>query len=98
MLSCLFTGAFVCVSVCLAGCCFSHKLVSACLAATSEVRSVCVCVCGMESQSVNQILNPELKGGDALPYLLIIEFALKESGNSDANVAYSSHCSAYLVR
>lgn len=44
-LSRLFTGVFVCVSVSLAGCGFSHKLVSACLAATSEARSVSVCVC-----------------------------------------------------
>lgn len=50
-----------CVSVCLAASGFSHKLVAACLAATSEVGSVyavkCVhvcCVWGMKSQSVNQ--------------------------------------------
>lgn len=52
----LFIGVFVCVSVCLAASGFSHKLVSACLAATSEAGSVCAvkcvhvcCVCGVWS-------------------------------------------------
>lgn len=65
------------LSVFQAECGFSHKLVSACLAATSEVRSVCIGVCemctrvcvwhGVSKRQSNLI--HRLKEGDALPCL-----------------------------
>ena len=71
----LFTGLFVCAFLCAS---FSHKLVSACLAATSKVGSVyvvkpalcvcapvcvCVCVCVWYEVSRRQsYLNPKIKG------------------------------------
>lgn len=74
--------------VCLPDSGFSHKLVPACLAATSEARrlSVYTYTCVVLSLKVSIKFNPEIKkkekkrrGCHSLPVIMV--FALEESGN-----------------